>query len=392
MEGKNLIVKNRGRSLMVATLFGASFFSYANEADYNQLQPAIAGSEYEVDQQKSKRVSGTVSDETGLPMIGVNVVQKGTTNGVITDMDGKFSMEVPANAVLEISYIGYLTQTITVGNQSSFTITMKEDTQLLDEVIIVGYGSTSVRKNTTALAAVDNEKVLEVPFSDMGSTLQGRVPGVIVQQGSAEPGQNGASISIRGNGTPLYVIDGFVSTAARFQALNKADIESMTVLKDAASTAVYGMNAGNGVIVVKTKQGQAGKLSVNYQANFAFNTPSYQAERMDAYEYATAINKLYQALGNGVNAFRNPEQMAEIAANVNSYTNWEEELLRNAAPQNEHTVSLSGGTEKLKFFGSLNHCLCASFWHRTGDITYSDSEKFVFGVCYLIGIDFLCNV
>ena len=355
MEGKNLIVKNRGRSLMVATLFGASFFSYANEADYNQLQPAIAGSEYEVDQQKSKRVSGTVSDETGLPMIGVNVVQKGTTNGVITDMDGKFSMEVPANAVLEISYIGYLTQTITVGNQSSFTITMKEDTQLLDEVIIVGYGSTSVRKNTTALAAVDNEKVLEVPFSDMGSTLQGRVPGVIVQQGSAEPGQNGASISIRGNGTPLYVIDGFVSTAARFQALNKADIESMTVLKDAASTAVYGMNAGNGVIVVKTKQGQAGKLSVNYQANFAFNTPSYQAERMDAYEYATAINKLYQALGNGVNAFRNPEQMAEIAANVNSYTNWEEELLRNAAPQNEHTVSLSGGTEKLKFFGSLNY-------------------------------------
>ena len=340
---------------MVATLFGASFFSYANEADYNQLQPAIAGSEYEVDQQKSKRVSGTVSDETGLPMIGVNVVQKGTTNGVITDMDGKFSMEVPANAVLEISYIGYLTQTITVGNQSSFTITMKEDTQLLDEVIIVGYGSTSVRKNTTALAAVDNEKVLEVPFSDMGSTLQGRVPGVIVQQGSAEPGQNGASISIRGNGTPLYVIDGFVSTAARFQALNKADIESMTVLKDAASTAVYGMNAGNGVIVVKTKQGQAGKLSVNYQANFAFNTPSYQAERMDAYEYATAINKLYQALGNGVNAFRNPEQMAEIAANVNSYTNWEEELLRNAAPQNEHTVSLSGGTEKLKFFGSLNY-------------------------------------
>ena len=355
MEGKNLIVKNRGRSLMVATLFGASFFSYANEADYNQLQPAIAGSEYEVDQQKSKMVSGTVSDETGLPMIGVNVVQKGTTNGVITDMDGKFSMEVPANAVLEISYIGYLTQTITVGNQSSFTITMKEDTQLLDEVIIVGYGSTSVRKNTTALAAVDNEKVLEVPFSDMGSTLQGRVPGVIVQQGSAEPGQNGASISIRGNGTPLYVIDGFVSTAARFQALNKADIESMTVLKDAASTAVYGMNAGNGVIVVKTKQGQAGKLSVNYQANFAFNTPSYQAERMDAYEYATAINKLYQALGNGVNAFRNPEQMAEIAANVNSYTNWEEELLRNAAPQNEHTVSLSGGTEKLKFFGSLNY-------------------------------------
>lgn len=357
MENKKKFVLKRGGYLFIATLLGTGPFSgHVNAGtDHDQFNSVTTELNLSKHQKKESKISGTVIDETGFPVIGANVVQKGTTNGVITDIDGRFVLTVPEDAVLEISYIGYLTQSISVGNKSSLQITLREDTQKLDEVIVVGYGSTSVRKNTAALATVDNTKVLEVPFSDMGSTLQGRVPGVIVQQGSAEPGQNGASVSIRGNGTPLYVIDGFVSSSARFMALNKSDIESMTVLKDAASTAVYGMNAGNGVVVVTTKQGKAGKLSVNYQANFAFNTPSYPAERMDAYEYATAINNLYQGLGNGINAFRTPEQMIEIGADVGSYTNWEKEMLRNYTPQNEHTVSISGGNEKLKYFGSLNY-------------------------------------
>lgn len=346
--------KEKIRLLTIAILGSSSFAAFAEDLVPIKQMDVISEATESVLQEK-KMVNGVVLDEQGTPIIGANVFVKGTTNGTITDMDGKFSLEVPVSAVLSVTYVGYVEQHIRVSEGKSLIIRMKEDTETLDEVVVVGYGTTSVRKNTTSLAIVDNEKVLEVPFSDMGSTLQGRVPGVIVQQGSAEPGQNGASISIRGNGTPLYVIDGFVSTQARFQALNKADIESMTVLKDAASTAVYGMNAGNGVIVVKTKQGQAGKLNVNYQANFAFNAPSYLSERMDAYEYATAINKLNQNLGYGVNSFRNPEQMAEIAANLNSYTNWENTFLRSSAPQNEHTVSVSGGTEKLKFFGSLNY-------------------------------------
>ena len=122
------------------------------------------------------------------------------------------------------------------------------------------------------------------------------------------------------------------------------------------------MNAGNGVVVVTTKQGKVGKLSVDYQANFAFNSPSYPAERMDAYEYTTAINKLNQSLGQGINSFKSPEEMAEIAANVGSYTNWEKELLRNQTPQSEHTVSISGGDEKIKFFTSLNS---VSYTHLT---------------------------
>lgn len=317
--------------------------------------PKVLRSELSADQQSNATVKGIVVDITGEPIIGASVNVKGGETGTITDMEGQFTIQAPADATLEISYVGYVTQLVKANQTKKIKIVLLEDTKLLDEVIVVGYGTTSVRKNTASITSVDNSKVKDIPFADMGSALQGRVAGVIVQQGSAEPGQNGAKISIRGNGDPLYVIDGFVSNSSRFMQLNKTDIESMTILKDAASTAVYGMNAGNGVVVVTTKQGKAGKLSVDYQANFAFNSPSYPAERMDAYEYSTAINKLNQALGNGINSFKTPEEMAEISANVGSYTDWDKALLRKYTPQNEHTLSVSGGDEKLKFFGSLNY-------------------------------------
>lgn len=336
--------------LLLAACVAGFFASYQQTfARINLSNPVIA--------QQSIKIKGVVRDAKGEVIIGATIVEKGSTNGTVTDLDGCFTINVPLNSVLEISYIGYAKTTIKVTKDlsSNLEIKLKEDTELLDEVIVVGYGTTSTRKNTASLATVDNKKIKEVPFSDMGSSLQGRVAGVIVQQGSAEPGQNGASISIRGNGAPLYVIDGFVVSAARFMQLNKNDIESMTVLKDAASTAVYGMNAGNGVIVVKTKQGSVGKLSVDYQANFAYNTPSYPADRMNAFEYATAVNNLNQSLGHGVNSFKTPEEMAEIAANVDSYTNWEKEMLKKYASQSEHTISLSGGNEKTKIFSSLNY-------------------------------------
>lgn len=335
--------------LFASCIISGTIPTYAN-GNSELSKPVLS-----VSQQSDVTIQGLVVDAGGEPVIGATVKVKGTAQGTITNLDGEFSIQMPFNSTLEISYIGYATQFIKITKLGKIKISLKEDTKLLDEVIIVGYGTTSTRKNTASLATVDNGKVKEVPFSDMGSALQGRVAGVIVQQGSAEPGQNGASISIRGNGDPLFVIDGFVVTKARFMQLNKTDIESMTVLKDAASTAVYGMNAGNGVVVVTTKQGKVGKLSVDYQANFAFNSPSYPAERMDAYEYATAINKLNQSLGQGVNSFKSPEEMAEIAASVGSYTNWEKELLRDQTPQSEHTVSVSGGDEKIKFFTSLNY-------------------------------------
>lgn len=308
-----------------------------------------------INQQAAFDAKGSIVDAQGEPIIGAAVRVKGTTVGTITDIDGNFVLKVSKNAILQVTYIGYISQEIEVRSSKKIQITLVEDAKTLDEVVVIGFGTTSVRKNSASVATVNTKVLKEIPFSDMGSALQGRVAGVIVQQGSAEPGQNGASISIRGNGEPLYVIDGFISSKQRFLSLNKTDIKSTTVLKDAASTAVYGMNAGNGVILVTTKEGEAGKLNIDYQANFAFNSPSYTTERMNAYDYGYAVNHLNKALGQGVNSFKSPKEMEEIAQNVGQYTNWEEACMNAYAPQNEHTLSLSGGTDRLKFFGSLNY-------------------------------------
>lgn len=301
-------------------------------------------------------IKGRIISEDKEAIYGATVQSKFKRNiGTSTDEDGRFTLRVPRNSILLIRSLNYDEQEVRItGNTSSLIVTLRKGQNELEQVVVVGYGTTSIRKNSTAVATFKPEAVQNLPFSDMGSALQGRIPGVIVQQGSAEPGQNGASISIRGNGDPLYVIDGFISTSTQYFNLNKADIKSITILKDAASTAVYGMNAANGVIVITTNQGNIGKLNVTYQGNFAYNTPSYQTKRMNAYEYSVALNNLYQALGQGLNAFKTPAELEDIKNNVDSYTNWEDLLTKKYTPQKEHILSLSGGNETLRFFGSLN--------------------------------------
>lgn len=335
--------------MAAACITGGLSTSYATDSN-NTGHESVAA----VDNNEKIQIEGRVSDFKGEPIIGANVKVAGG-DAVVTDIDGYFKINAVPRSTIEITSIGFKSAKVKAKKGAPLSVVLEEDNKLLDEVIVVGYSTTTPRLSSTAVTKIDNEKSITVPFSDMASTLQGRVPGVVVVQGSAEPGQNGASVSIRGNGTPLYVIDGFVSTATQFNRLNKSDIESMTVLKDAASSAVYGMNAGNGVIVITTKQGKSGKLNVDYQSNFAWNQESYTPERMNAYEYATAVNKLWAATGNGLYAFRSPEELADIQANLGDYTNWEKELLRKSAPQSEHTISLSGGSEKVRLFSSLNY-------------------------------------
>lgn len=348
-QNKNLT--GRYRKVLLAILV----LSSVNAVDLRAtalLTPLPYGA---ISQQQKDVLKGNVKDENGEPIIGANVTIKGQSNGTITDLNGNFVLKCDKKEVLVVSFIGYKTQMVNVENNSFLSIRMESDTKLLDEVVVVGYGTTSVRKNSASISTVDTKPLKAVPYSDMTSALQGRVAGVIVQQGSAEPGQNGASVSIRGNGEPLYVIDGFVADKGRFLSLNKDDIKSTTVLKDAASTAVYGMNAGNGVILVTTKQGEEGRLNIDYQSNFGFNQLSYPTERMNAYDYATAINKLNQGLGQGINSFKSPKEMEEIAQNLDSYTNWEKTCMKSSAPQNEHSLSINGGSQKVKFYGSLNY-------------------------------------
>ncbi|WP_286472420.1 TonB-dependent receptor plug domain-containing protein, partial [Parabacteroides goldsteinii] len=215
-----------------------------------------------ITQQKGNTVTGVITDDTGEPLIGVNVKIKDSTVGTITDFEGKFTLEAPVGSQLEISYIGYKPQIITVGN-APVKLKMKEDSQALDEVIVVGYGTTSTRKMVGAVTSMKTDKIDQLPFSNTASALQGRTPGVIVQQGGAEPGST-PTISIRGGGTPLYVIDGVVREAQDFNSLNSSDIEKISILKDASATAVYGARAGNGIIMVQTKRGKEGQTKIEY--------------------------------------------------------------------------------------------------------------------------------
>ncbi len=219
-------------------------------------------------QQTGRTVTGTIVDETGEPVIGVNVRVKDTTIGAITDLDGRFSLaNVPAGAVLQITYVGYKEQEIVVGSQSNFSIQLQQDTELIDEVVVVGYASQKKVNLTGSVSSVNMEDIAEKrPITNLSSGLAGMAAGVSVTSSSNKPGDDNASILIRGQGTlndssPLIIIDGVESN---INTVSPQDVESMTVLKDAASASIYGSRAANGVILITTKKGKQGKINVDY--------------------------------------------------------------------------------------------------------------------------------
>lgn len=230
-------------------------------------------------------IKGTVLDAQGEPLIGVSILVEGSTVGTITDFDGNFELAAGKGQVLVVSYIGYLTQKVTVGN-SPLRIVLKEDTQQLDEVVIVGYGTTSKRKTTSAVSQVKADELSKVPVPNITQSLAGRAPGLIVTQSGG--GVNAkASISIRGGGTPLYVIDNIICEERDFQNLNPEDIDQMSILKDASATAVYGARAANGIVMVTTKSGKTGKLNVDYSFNYTLSQPADLQDKVDAYTAAS---------------------------------------------------------------------------------------------------------
>ena len=225
-----------------------------------QLEKPVTG--------KKRTVSGIIVDAAGEPIIGGTVQEKGTSNGTITDFDGKFTLTVTEGAVLSVSYVGYRTQDI-VADASELKIKLREDTEVLDEVVVIGYGTSSAKKMVSAVTAVKGEKLQGLPDANMISSLQGRASGVVIQNQGGEPGST-PKISIRGGGDPVYVIDGVIVSEWDFNTLNADDIESMSILKDAASLAVYGSRAADGIVLVKTKEGKKGaqfKTSVEFYSS-----------------------------------------------------------------------------------------------------------------------------
>jgi TonB-dependent starch-binding outer membrane protein SusC len=315
-----------------------------------------------------KSVTGTIIDETGEPMIGVSVLVQGTTTGTVTDLDGKFVLEVPANATLVISYIGYKTQNIKVGSQHAFAIKMESDNEVLDEVVVVGYGVVKKRDLTGSVSSVKAGDIQKTASSNAMQAMQAKVPGLDIQQSSGQAG-SGININLRGNrsinadNSPLILVDG-VEYGSTID-INPSDIESMEVLKDASSTAIYGTKGANGVIIISTKRGKARKTKVNLNAYVSVNEPTnipkvMYGERevrrlLDAKNYKDDIAdgswgthhaKVEDVLGTAPN-FGLPYSEMDVY-NEGSYTDWPNLLLKNGLTQN-YDLSISGGSEKTTF-------------------------------------------
>ncbi|WP_026899290.1 SusC/RagA family TonB-linked outer membrane protein [Daejeonella oryzae] len=299
------------------------------------------------------QVSGKVTSKSdGLPLPGVTVTVMGTTTGTSTDEAGKFSIRVPkAGSVLEFKQLGMETQTFTVNNSNSINISLLESSSALQEVVVVGYGTQKKSVVTGAISGVDSKDIENQQISRVEQALQGRASGLTVASSSGAPGAS-ATVRVRGtttlgNSDPLYVVDGVVVDVGGIDYLNQNDIESIQVLKDAASAAIYGARAASGVILVTTKKGKSGSMNINYAAYYGTQSPVRRLDMLNATEYATLRNEASVAGGGGI-VYADPQSYGEG-------TNWQDALFNDNAKIQNHEISLSGGNEKSTYYTSFGY-------------------------------------
>ena len=298
-------------------------------------------------QQKKMTITGVVKDALGT-VVGANVVEKGTTNGTVTDMEGRFSLQVSSNAVLVVSYIGYIDQTIPVNGKSSFTVLLKEDSQALDEVVVVGYGTQKKVNMTGAVASVDMSKMVDSrPITSLSAGLAGMAPGVSVTAGNGgRPGDDWATV----------IIDG---VEASMNNINPQDVESISVLKDAASSAIYGSRAANGVILITTRKGKSGEAKISYNG---YVTMQKVANHIDLVSNYADYMELYNEgqLNSDLPAIFSQGKIDEWRAAGDSdpvkYPNsdWQDALFQTGWMQN-HTININGGSDKIHYYISGNY-------------------------------------
>lgn len=356
------------------------------------MLPDIAQATNQVDQQS---LHGKVVDSDGIPLPGVSIIVKGTTQGTISNFDGEFSLDVPSDAkVLQVMFLGMLTQDVSIDGRTFYDIVMVEDAESLDEIVLVGYGSQSKSTLTTAISKLDNKVLENVPFTNAATALKGTIAGLKVQSTSGQPGatpniviRGGASINSPNSASPIFVIDGV--TRYNMDDINSADIESIQVLKDAASTAIYGALGSNGVIIVETKSGKSGKMQVNYKTNVTFGETSRRYDLLSAEDfvyyarkgmYATSqilpaiaaqLDGSTYAGGTGNDLTNNTYSSLQFLTPENEYKlneGWQsmpdpldpsktlifsdtdyQDLLFRTAVSTDHSLSISGGGEKTSF-------------------------------------------
>lgn len=301
------------------------------------------------------QVKGTVSDASGMTVIGASVLEKGTTNGVITDMDGNFTLSISPKGTLVISYVGYKTQEIPVNNQTSFNVTLTEDTEMLDEVIVVGYGTMKRSDMTGAISSVKSDELMKRATTSPTEALQGKVAGVSVLKSGGNAGA-GISVKIRGIKTmgdnePLYIIDGYPGD---INAINPQDIESMEILKDGAAAAIYGSVAANGVILVTTKNGKKGETKVTFNTYLTFNSAAKTNKMLDADGWLKVTDMMYENAGETLPNYIIKNSDGSLKNPTGYNTNWQDQALRNAMSQNYY-VNVTGGSENASYSLSYGH-------------------------------------
>lgn len=365
-----------------------------------------------------KKISGIVKDDKGIPLIGVNVTVEGTSRGTITDLDGNFTFEVPDEGKLTITYVGYLPQNVEIKGQERFDITLVEDAQALDEIVVIGYGSVKKSSLTSAVSKMDSKSIENRPLARAETALQGQLAGVNVRTITGEPGAD-MSIRVRGaasvnaSSDPLYVVDGVpINTLS---GVNPADIESIEVLKDAASSAIYGSRGSNGVVMVTTKKGKSGKPKISFNGSFGFQTLEKKLDVLNSTEWMefyikwNDANYLTQAKNKGITnasiqdskdvrlanlgisggsseAFRyiSDERwfnyVSDATQGAHTYTanseqlsllDWQDEFYRNAAVQ-DYSINVSGGTDNTSYMFSVG------YMNQEGVATGTDYERFAF--------------
>ena len=355
---------------------------YVSKGEKGQIKIA----EFIGDEARQTRISGTVQSDDGEVLPGVSILLKGTTTGTTTDLDGNYALSATEGSILQFSYIGYITQEIEVGAQSTINVSLELDSEQLEEIVVVGYGEQKKVTVTGSVAAVKGEELVKSPVTNLSNSLAGRVPGLIAVNRSGEPGYDDSGIRIRGtntlgNNNALIVIDGIPARAGGLQRLNPLDIESISVLKD-ASAAIYGARAANGVILITTKRGTTGKPELSYSFNQGWAQPTVIPELADATQFAEMRNELeifqlpvdewaaaqtaFDQTGtynrpNGaiLEAPYSPEDFELFRNGSDPWghpnTDWYDATLKTWSPQSRHNLQLNGGTEDFRYLASIGY-------------------------------------
>lgn len=346
---------------------------------------------------QSRNVQGRIVDaKSNEPLIGVTVKEAGTSHGVVTDLDGSFTISVSPDANLLVSYVGYKNLQVPVKGKNKLMVLLEENSEILNDVVVVGYGVQKKATLSGAVTSVKGEDLVKAPVTNVSNGLAGRLPGVFAISNTAEPGYDGSTIRIRGvntfgNAEPLVVVDGVPGRS--LERIDPSTIESLSVMKD-ASAAIYGAQAANGVIIITTKRGKQGKPTVDFSYNYGLSRPTTVPEMCNAAEYATLLNEIDSYAGNTPRYTADEIKKFADGSDPWSYpnTDWFAETLKDWSPQSNTNVSVSGGTERTRYFLSMSAKTQDGFYRHSATKYKQYDLRSNFDVNLAKGLDLTANL